>query len=95
MNRIGEMNFIDALSVASFLIALENLDLNLAQEDLDAQTQELDRSLRRVVDDIHNHLSVQDSKLNIILNRLEAIENGANRNLFKDSFSHDKRNNVS
>ena len=77
MDKIGGMNFIDAISIASFLIALENLDLNLAQEDLDSQTQQLDKNLRKVVDDIHSHLSVQDAKLNYIVNRLEAIENGS------------------
>ena len=77
MNKIGGLDFIDAVSIASFLIALENLDLNLAQEDLDNQTQELDKSLRKVVDDIHNHLSIQDTKLNHIINKLEAIENGS------------------
>lgn len=77
MDKIGGMNLIDVLSVASFFIALQNLDLNLAQEDLDNQTQELDKSLRKVVDDIHSHLSIQDTKLNYIVNRLEAIENGS------------------
>lgn len=77
MDRVDGMNLIDVLSVASFFIALQNLDLNLAQEDLDNQTQELDKSLRKVVDDIHSHLSIQDTKLNYIINRLEAIENGS------------------
>ena len=76
MNKTSGINFIDALSIASFLISLQNLDLNLAQEDLDNQTQELDKSLRKVVDDIHNHLAVQDVKLNTILDRLEVLENG-------------------
>ena len=69
-----ELTFLDLLSIVSFCVALQNLDLNLAQEDLDNQTQELDRSLRKVVDDIHQHLSVQDAKLNLILNRLEELK---------------------
>lgn len=74
----GELTFLDIISIISFCVGLQNLDLNLAQEDLDAQTQELDRRLREVVDDIHSHLSVQDTKLNMILNRLEAMNNDQN-----------------
>ena len=72
-SRDGELTFIDLLSIISFCVGLQNLDLNLAQEDLDRQTQELDSRLRTVVDDIHGHLSVQDTKLNLILNKLEVL----------------------
>ena len=72
------MTFIDLLSIISFCVGLQNLDLNLAQEDLDRQTQELDSRLRTVVDDIHGHLSVQDTKLNLILNKLEVLEHDKN-----------------
>ena len=74
----GELTFLDLLSIISFCVGLQNLDLNLAQEDLDRQTQELDSRLRTVVDDIHGHLSVQDTKLNLILNRLEVLEHDKN-----------------
>ena len=70
----GELTFLDLLSIVSFCVALQNLDLNLAQEDLDNQTQELDRDLRSVVDDIHKHLSIQDAKLNHIVNKLEELK---------------------
>ena len=52
----GELTFLDILAIMSFCIGLQNLDLNVAQEDLDKQTQELDARLRKVVDDIHKHL---------------------------------------
>ena len=77
-SRDGELTFIDLLSIISFCVGLQNLDLNLAQEDLDRQTQELDSRLRTVVDDIHGHLSVQDTKLNLILNKLEVMEHDKN-----------------
>ena len=77
-SRDGELTFIDLLSIISFYVGLQNLDLNLAQEDLDRQTQELDSRLRTVVDDIHGHLSVQDTKLNLILNKLEVLEHDKN-----------------
>lgn len=69
----GEFTFLDTLAIVSFCVGLQNLDLNLQQEDLDSQTQELDRRLKAVVDNIHDHLAVQDSKLNIILNKLEVL----------------------
>ena len=70
----GEWTFLDILSLISFCISLQNLKLNIAQEDLDNQTKELDNDLRKNVDDIHGHLAVQDEKLNIILKILK--ENG-------------------
>lgn len=75
MSNNDELTFIDLLSIISFCIGLQNLDLNLAQEDLDNQTQALDKKLRKSVDDIHKHLSIQDAKLNIILNALEVMNN--------------------
>ena len=77
MNK-NELTFIDVLSIISFCVALQNLDLNLAQEDLDNQTQELDRRLRSVVDDIQKHLQRQDAKLDMILSE---VRNDNSRNI--------------
>ena len=73
----GEFTFLDIISIISFCVGLQNLDINLAQEDLDNQTQELDRRLRTVVDDIHEHLQMQDEKIDMILEVL----NGTKRNI--------------
>lgn len=70
----GEFTFLDIISIISFCVGLQNLDLNIAQEDLDNQTQELDRKLREVVDDIHAHLKRQDKLL-------EELRNGIKGNL--------------
>ncbi|MBR3645982.1 MAG: hypothetical protein IKN54_06150 [Lachnospiraceae bacterium] len=67
----GNLTFIDMLSIISFCVGLQNLDLNIAQDDLDNQTQELDRELRSVVDEIHKHLEMQDEKLDMIMKRME------------------------
>ena len=67
MSNNKELTFIDILSIISFCVGLENLELNIAQEDLDNQTQELDARLRAVVDDIHKHLQAQDEKIDKIL----------------------------
>ena len=63
-------NFLDSITVISFLVGLQNLDLNISQENLDNQTQELDKRLRTVVDDIHNHLKEQDRKIDLIWSKL-------------------------
>lgn len=80
----GEITFLDAISIVSFCVGLQNLDLNLAQEDLDNQTQELDARLHAVVDDIHKHLQLQDEKIDMIL---EVI----NHDKDKGSCGSDKR----
>ena len=74
----GEFTFLDLVSIISFCVGLQNLDLNIAQEDLDNQTQELDRKLRENVNDIHEHLQIQDEKLDMIL---EELRNGTKRNI--------------
>jgi len=66
----GELTFLDLISIISFCVGLQNLDLNIAQEDLDNQTQELDRKLHGVIDDIHQHLQMQDEKIDMILEEL-------------------------
>ena len=74
----NELTFIDLISIISFLVGLENLDLNISQDDMDAQTRELDKRLREQISDIHSHLSVQDTKLNIILERIgDIVKNGS------------------
>ena len=70
----GELTFLDLVTIVGFCVGLQNLDLNLAQEDLDNQTQELDVKLHDAISDIHKHLAVQDSKLNIILEKLNGRE---------------------
>lgn len=67
----GEITFLDAIAIISFCVGLQNLDLNIAQEDLDNQTQELDARLHAVVDDIHGHLQAQDAKIDRILEVLD------------------------
>ena len=68
--NMNEMSFIDLVSLISFCVGLQNLDLNISQENLDNQTQELDKRLRSVVDDIHQHLEMQDKKIEQILEEL-------------------------
>lgn len=73
----GNMSLLDAITIISFLVGLENLELNITQNDLENQTQEIDRrvdkKIQSALDDIHVHLKDQEQKLNYIL---EAMNNG-------------------
>ena len=63
----GNLTFLDIIALLSFYIGLENLDLNIGQSDLDRQTGELDAKLRVNIKDIHDHLRMQDEKLDKLL----------------------------
>ena len=67
----NQLSFIDAISIASFLIGLENLDLNISQEDIQNLETEFNKKLETSIKDIHDHLAVQDTKLNYIIRLLE------------------------
>lgn len=68
---MNELSFIDLISIVSFCVGLQNLDLNISQENLDSQTQELDGRLRASVEDIHQHLKRQDEKIDWIIEVLK------------------------
>ena len=51
---------IDILSILSFVIGLENLDMNVSQSDLQDIAQ-------NILKEIHTHLEEQDKKLDEIM----------------------------
>lgn len=67
----GEWTFLDIVTIISFFIGLENLGLNISQDDLQRESERLDKDMREGVNDIHHHLEIQDRKLNQILEELE------------------------
>lgn len=71
----GEFTFLDYINIVGFLIGLENLNLNITQEDMDKQTADLDArvnaQIHEALTEIHQHLKVQDDKLNKLLKLLE------------------------
>jgi hypothetical protein len=71
----GEFTFLDIISIVSFVVGLENFDMNVSQEDMDKTARQLDNDLSMAVDDIHGHLKVQDEKLNMILEMLNNLLN--------------------
>lgn len=76
----GQLQFMDVLSILSFMISCKNLDLNISAEDIARSANDLnskgDERIERVLKEIHGHLSVQDTKLNIIMQQLEELRNG-------------------
>lgn len=66
----GEITFLDIIGIMSFLIGVQNLDLNITQDDM-----------QYVLSDIHNHLQEQDEKIDKILEELEELKNGTKRDL--------------
>ena len=71
----GELTFLDMVSLMSFIVGLQNLDLNIDQNDMDAQTREIDERASRLVNtalsEIHDHLQDQDHKIDQILEVLK------------------------
>lgn len=74
MNNNGQLDFLDLISIMSFCISLMNLDENISQGDLAD-------SADRLLNEIHGHLTNQDIKLDLIMQRLEELENGSKRNI--------------
>ena len=74
-----ELTFIDILSIASFVIGLQNLDLNITQNDLADQTKDIDeradKRVNRLLNEIHDHLQEQDAKIDEIIRRINDENN--------------------
>ena len=69
--RNGELTFLDLVTLISFVIGLQNLEINITQDDLQDVAAEVDKRQSDGIEDIHRHLAVQDEKLNVILRMLE------------------------
>ena len=67
----GEFTFMDLLSLCSFMIGLENLNLNNSQDDKQDLQSELTKKSEDILNEIHEHLNKQDKKLDYILKELE------------------------
>ena len=76
----GNWTFMDILSLMSFVIGLQNLELNISQENLDQQTVELkkqvDADVAAALAEIHSHLEKHDKKWKLYLK--EWKQNGNN-----------------
>ena len=70
-NENRQLTIVDAISVLSFLVGIENLNANLTQNDKQDLQRDLTESTDRLLDEIHAHLEAQDKKIDTILSRLE------------------------
>ena len=69
-----EFSFLDILNVASFLIAIENLDMNLTQNDKAELQRDLTAKSETILKEVHEHLEMQDTKINEILSILKELK---------------------
>lgn len=77
----GEWTFLDLISLMSFFIGIQNLDLNVTQEDAQNLEHQLNNNVQLLLTELHGHLETQDKQLKEILQRLEDIENGYKRDI--------------
>ena len=67
----GSWTFLDIVTLISFVIGLQNLELNIDQNDMDKQTQEINQTadalVSAAISEIHEHLEKQDRKIEEIL----------------------------
>ena len=63
----GEITFLDLLTIAGFLVGIENLNLNATQNDVQAVAQTLAEKTELLLTEIHGHLEEQDRKLKEIM----------------------------
>ena len=66
----GSFTFLDIISIASFIVGLENLNENLTQSDKQDLQDDLSKNMDRVLNEIHAHLEEQDNKIDKILEAL-------------------------
>ena len=66
-DMLKDWDFLDIITLISFCISLQNLELNISQDDLQKQEEHFNEALRQNVEEIHRHLEEQDRKLNKLL----------------------------
>ena len=66
MNR--ELDFIDLLSIMSFVIGIMNLDENVTQSDKQELMKELDNKTNKLLTELKKELNYQNELLERILN---------------------------
>ena len=76
----GQLDFLDLISIMSFVVGLINLDENVTQSDKQELQHDLADKADMLLQEIHNHLEKQDIKLDHILKRLEEYD-GTERNI--------------
>ena len=73
-----ELDFIDLLSIMSFVIGLMNLDENLTQGDKQELMQELDNKTNRLLTELRKELNYQNEILERLLHDKDKEVSGRN-----------------
>lgn len=68
----GQFTFLDIITIVSFLIGLENLDLNATQDDMARIQKDLADKADNILTEIHQHLEMQDTKIDKILEVIDS-----------------------
>ena len=63
MNESGQLELLDVLTIISFCIQMQNQNKIFSIHDIQSDND-------RVLDNIHQHLKIQDDKIDQILSRL-------------------------
>ena len=75
MTDNGQLDFLDWLSILSFLIAVENLEENVTQSDKQDLLNEFNNKATLLLNEIHKHLEEQDVRLSVIEETVKEIKN--------------------
>lgn len=67
----GAWTLLDVVTLISFVVGLQNLEMNITQNDIAQQTKDINKAADELVSkalmDIHAHLQEQDEKIERIL----------------------------
>ena len=74
MSNLFNDDFIDVLSVVSFIVGIMNYEENLSQSDKDDIIRKSSEDAQRILEHIDKHVDDQNSMLRDIISRLEKLE---------------------
>ena len=66
----GQFTFLDTIGMLSFVISMINYGENITQSDKQDLQQDLTDKINLVLKEMHEHLQMQDEKINKILEEL-------------------------
>lgn len=69
----NDIDFLDIITLLSFVISVENLEQNLSQNDKQDLQNDLSEKADRILSEIHTHLEKQDRLLNEIMDKINNI----------------------
>lgn len=75
-----QLELLDILNIISFYIQIRNLGANLTRADKQDLMYEVDNRTEKILNEINEHLKIQDYKLDKILSKLEALEENEKEN---------------